>query len=112
MVASVHLSLEAANICRAFGYYRNSNVDHVYWYCAFLMRLLKWMEAPPSSGCGVHLNSIALVYQKAQNVLQSAIFHSTKSRCHRYVGTGSRLPVSNSSRDVSVHMREMEGHFY
>lgn len=75
------------------------------------MRLLKWIKALPS-GCGVYLNSIALLYQKAQSVLQSAIFHSTKSGFCHCVGTGSRVPVSDSSRDVSAHMREMEGQFY
>lgn len=74
------------------------------------MRLLKWIKALPSS-CSVYLNSIALLCQKAQGVLQNAIFHSTKSGFCHYVGTGSRLPVSDSSRDVSVHMREMEGQF-
>lgn len=77
MVASVHLSLEDANVCKVFGYYRNSDMDPLYWYCAFLMRLLKWTKALPSS-CGVYLNSLPLLYQKARSVLQSAIFHGTK----------------------------------
>lgn len=65
-----------------------------------------------SSSCGVYLNSIALLYQKVQSVLQCDSFCSTKSGFCCYVGTGSRLAVSDSSRDVFVHMGEMEDQFY
>jgi len=41
VVGSAHFTVEDGNVCKAFGYYRNSDVDHLY---AFLMRALKQIK--------------------------------------------------------------------